>query len=405
MYIVYHDLAPFYEFMDKNQIISVAKQAFKHLKEKYNLPSYGLLAGGSIANYTNYLISGKEAVITDVDIFKKVDKSNDIIIKRYDTKRIKSDDGYNSNVVLVYRNVEYYNIVSTSNDGPINYVNYNSKSDDYNIIINAFDINCTKLAVDLSNGDIYISDSFVDFINTNILKIDSFNTPHHSAIRLVKKSVDLGCEIDKSSINILEYVISENVADLNKKRFSDKYINTLNKIENKFYNTFNLKLVEDCKINTPDGEFPLYRFEHKDKKEIHPFEEMCESVVYKTLESVLFFYKNIKNCPIKKDIYDKLNPYYCVSDYIDINDPNLNDDVEYFSKFIKISQSLYGMNLKEQCNTIKTLIANTNNWKSILGCNIIDKEIIDEFDAMLMELRTGHRTGEWSDEKNSEITF
>jgi len=64
---------------------------------------------------------------------------------------------------------------------------------DYQYILNGFDFNCCQVGIDLSNNQIYYTQEFVEFLNTQQLEITALYTPAHTAIRLFKKKDELNC--------------------------------------------------------------------------------------------------------------------------------------------------------------------------------------------------------------------
>ena len=50
-------------------IEQLSRDALNKLKSKWTLPKKGFIAGGSLANTIWELVSGKEAVINDIDVF------------------------------------------------------------------------------------------------------------------------------------------------------------------------------------------------------------------------------------------------------------------------------------------------------------------------------------------------
>ena len=47
----------------------LVRRAIEHIKSKWGLPETGFIAGGSISNLVWEYVSGKPAVINDVDVF------------------------------------------------------------------------------------------------------------------------------------------------------------------------------------------------------------------------------------------------------------------------------------------------------------------------------------------------
>ena len=55
------------------------------------------------------------------------------------------------------------------------------------IILRGFDLNCCQAGIDLSNGVLHYTDSFVKFLKSKQVLVDVPYTPFHTTVRLVKK--------------------------------------------------------------------------------------------------------------------------------------------------------------------------------------------------------------------------
>ena len=75
-------------------IDNLIRESVKRIKENWDLPERGFIAGGSIANIVWELVSGNKAIINDVDIFhfdgeiESIDTSDNSLLFRYQEKEI-----------------------------------------------------------------------------------------------------------------------------------------------------------------------------------------------------------------------------------------------------------------------------------------------------------------------------
>lgn len=176
---------------------------------KIKLPEKGLLAGQSVCSIYLYLAKLKNDVhINDIDIFHNVNhlffyeinilKKNKKNIKElvYLQKLkfkfyVKEEEDYSelnvgSKIILKshIQHVSYFKYIHSDRDGYINNVYYkgNIKS-----CMEHFDINCTKIGVDLKTKKLIKLKDFLDFEKKLEIKIINFNTPFHSLIRYSSK--------------------------------------------------------------------------------------------------------------------------------------------------------------------------------------------------------------------------
>ena len=136
----------------------LARKALEKIKKRYGLPKSGFLAGGAIANSIWKLVSGTPAVINDIDVFvfnEKIevfDEYDRSSLFRYADKDLKYFDTYSGISWNTYTK-DFYSIVSAERDGIFNYINYNSNSDRPELILNSFDINCTKVGYSIDEDE------------------------------------------------------------------------------------------------------------------------------------------------------------------------------------------------------------------------------------------------------------
>lgn len=228
------------------------------LSKLQKLPKSGFLSGGAVANTILSIVDSKEYPINDLDIFIVEDDMGDTISNtpiRTDDE-ITFQDRY-ENIITSPDLQNSYKIKSTSLDGLINYVYVHfrrpiSNENDYMRILKSFDINCCKVGIDLSNGNMIIDQDFIDFLNTRQLECTTPVTPAHSVLRLVKKRDELNAYLDKeSSFKFLSqfYHFNENVflCKLNISFFfGQKYKDLYFKYQSEISEYFQLKTYAQC---------------------------------------------------------------------------------------------------------------------------------------------------------------
>ena len=81
-------------------IESLIRSAIEHIKSNWGIPEKGFIAGGSIANLVWEFVSGKKAILNDVDVFifdgliDGIDSSNKNLLFRYQEKETKFYEDY-----------------------------------------------------------------------------------------------------------------------------------------------------------------------------------------------------------------------------------------------------------------------------------------------------------------------
>lgn len=419
---------------------SLSKQVLERLSKLDELPKEGFLCGGSVANTILSIIDNKEYPINDLDIFN-IDKENshsntplrmdstDITIDRYENRTIVP-----SNSKCPYR------ITTTHYRGLINYVyvyfSYYDEmplKDQYQLILDSFDINCCKVGIDLTTGSLYLTHDFTKFIRTRQLECVNPVTPAHTAIRILKKRDDLKAFLNKEEqFKFLSqfYLYDNNV--INRKVnltlfFGKKYKDLFHKYEielgeyfelwsygktkryysNLFQKEFeNNSIFEDVKIPkwvyTVDQYYNDINTTHKwyetklwaliPKKYNKLDDEIAKyykpelgnnpNIIKRLWELIYKQNKKQKNKSLKLLSTKELYPFVIVSDNFhncDFSDINIEKLVRFieenpsFSKLISITK----LNFQESeklMNMVKKLFPQELE----LFCDLISKEIYDE---------------------------
>lgn len=385
--------------MDINSIFS---KALDKLKSKFTLPTEGFLAGGSIANLIWEEVSGKEALINDIDIF--ILKNLDINLERnntYDKFTTKTINKYvfedYSGINFGYRTEIKYWIDEAIRDGIYNNIYYTSNTKSPQIIIDSFDLNCCQVGYDLVEQKFYFTKEFIEFLETGEIKIIDLRTPAHTAIRLAKKQMDLGAKVNNVEFEILKYALKhKNLMGVQKYRFKEKY-------KNEFYNYYEL-LSEKFTIGRDlEAEKSIKSLYNSDDKiySLQPIGEVIDinSNVYAYLpKTFIYWYRNIQGNDKLKSIWINLN--LIIDNDLNIEeylDSDISDDeINLLSRLIhnapQIINNIKGYPISKQIEWTKKIIEKFESDPiiaiSVLESTPLDMELDlnDEMNLLLLEL-------------------
>ncbi|MBF0459349.1 MAG: hypothetical protein HQK99_15775 [Nitrospirae bacterium] len=179
------------------------------------LPKYGFIAGGSVANAIFKLLGKGNPPINDIDIFTYVGSHYTLppIKPSSITHRVPIETELKPRVawynqiwgLIVEPDSRYsYTVVDSTNSGILNYVTVrlsfdNGHEKNLMLIIKGFDINACQVGVDIEIGKLYYTEAFITFIKTWQLQVSHAATPFHTAVRLCKKKDEIGCYLDIDS--------------------------------------------------------------------------------------------------------------------------------------------------------------------------------------------------------------
>ena len=389
-------------------IENLCRKSIEIIKEKWGIPETGFIAGGSIANIIWELVSGKEAIVNDIDVFifrNKINKfenkfENNKDLYRYKEDSVKAYEDYTGINWSTYTK-NFYSIISSERNGIFNTIEYDSNVEDPRFIIDSFDINCTAVGYSIDNDKFYWTKDFEKFLNTGELKIVSLTTPAHSAIRIIKKSDELDCEVDEFEFKILSYVLDNYYfSDISKRKFKDRYYEVYEKYSDKLNNYFNIVRCLD------DEMYIKNRFGSDDKLyKLVPIKYILEnnsgdrSLEYwndenlskiQTCKNFIFYIRNVYDNESIKKIWNSYS--FNSRDYIDCQPTDR--DLNLLKRLVDNTRSintLNGYTLSEQLNIIKTLFKEFSD-DPIIAISLLEKEgfkLPEEFDEstkLLLEL-------------------
>lgn len=391
-------------------IDSLVRTAVERIKSNWGLPESGFIAGGSISNIVWELVSGKKAVVNDVDVFlfdgiiPEIDPSDKKSLFKYQEKETKFWEDYTG---IRYSSItkDFYTIESSEHEGMFNRVKYKSNKPDTDIILRSFDINVTKVGYSIEEDKCYWTTEFEEFLKTGDLKVCNLMTPSHTAIRIVKKSKELDCKLEKFELDLLRHSLEWRFNDIIKIRFRERYFEIFKEYSDILKDYFIINRDQNAEQyvkNSFGEEVNLYYLSCIFENEQIPFDEnnqyrnevfrdvnLCK--IYNSLE-FLFYMRNIYDKDILPEIWSKLYFFFTDRSYVDCQ-PSV-EDLELISRLGKYApnsiENLKGKTLSEQIHLVKWLLEKYDEDPivaiSILERHKISQKELDEHDLFLMEL-------------------
>jgi hypothetical protein len=387
----------------------LGRKAIDILKSRFELPESGLLAGGSLGNVIWELVSGNKAVINDIDIFILKDiieysDNKERPLFEYKEEETNYFEEY-SGMAWSTKTKGYYKIIEAKQEDYNNIIDYVSTTSDPLIVINSFDINCTRVGYSLENDEFYWSEDFVDFLKTGQLKVSNLKTPSHTALRLVKKSKELNAKLDDFELKLIQHVILYPFSDVLRYRFKDRYFDIFNLYKDKLGEFFeieeDLDIENYIKINFNDDS-KIWRLKTKLEESNKDIDLLIENNLIfndanlnsiNKVDEFLFYMRKIYNNEKIKNIWSKLKWYINDIEYFDID--VLEEDLELLHRLSihapNSINNLKGYKISEQLQIIKKLLDKYGDDPiiaiSILEKIKIDKNIVlDEETSLLLEL-------------------
>ena len=381
----------------------IFRDALCDIRSKWELPSSGFLAGGSISNVIWNKISGNNAPVNDLDIYIL-----DGVVKLSETE-IKKKQNFIKNENFVYedysgisqcfRKTGYYVINNVSVDGIYNYINYSSDTEDPNIIIESFDINCCQVGYDIGNDKFYWTKSFENFLNTGELMLVNLCSPAHSAIRIVKKKKDLSANLKDLELDIIAYTLSGNrFLDTAKVRFKQRYADMFDKYSEDLSSRFELDRDEDVEqylrdnLNVHDNIYCVK------SKSVGINIDSSMKIGVNLSKDFLFWIRNIFNDKELEKTWFRIHHIFdtslTIEEYLDCKPTHI--ELETLRNLINVApncvKNLKGMTLSNQLKLVNNLFSKYKDDLivaiSILENHKIDDKINleDDMDLLLLEL-------------------
>jgi hypothetical protein len=161
------------------------------LRKKFpEIPKVGVLAGGAVADW----FFGLEP--NDLDVFVQADKSHfakrfyGVKTSQYGTPECLFDN-YERTLCIAWKHL--CRVITSRRDGMLNIVACEGENITAAKVISGFDLNATRVAIDLDTERLVWDESFALFLKNSQLKITALFTPAHTAIRYFLKKKRLSC--------------------------------------------------------------------------------------------------------------------------------------------------------------------------------------------------------------------
>jgi len=355
----------------------IGREALSIIKSRYGMPLSGFITGGAISNLMWEIISGNKAIINDIDVFLftppdpidtklSIDPTPAFIKKqtngifKYDKMETQYFEHYQQMSSSIYTKDSYI-IKESINDGIFNFVKYESNNPSHRLIIESFDINCTRVGYSIDEDKLYWEKDFEEFLQTGQLKISNLNTPAHTAIRILKKKEELNATLDDFEIKLAQYVLSRSsFCDINRIRFKQRYADMYDKYKSYLDRFFTIDHDDDIEkyltgIGVSDSIYHLTSIDVGLKGIIDR-----DNPKMNTSSDFLFYMRNIYHNEKLKKIWEKLHYVYFGVDYIDIDISE--EDIDFLSKLIKsyprILENLKGLKLSQQLEITRRVLNN-----------------------------------------------
>ena len=392
------------------KVEQLGRRAVEIIKQNWGLPQSGLLAGGSIANIVWELVSGNKAVVNDIDVFQF-----DGITEYIDNKKSSSlfnykeieDKYYEDYTGMCFRNVtkDFYTITESTKDGIFNNIKYKSNNPNPEIILRSFDINSTKIGYSIDEDKIFWTKEFEDFLQTGELKVCNLMTPSHTALRIAKKSNELGAKLDEFEYKLIQHALDFRFNDVIKLRFKERYYEMYQLVESQVskYFTVDRDLESEDYVKEHHKEIVnLYRLHTVvEDNNMDLFDKSLNRGIFldKNIQQIynsitfLFYMRNIYGNSTLEELWSKLSYFFGDLDYIDKEVSQ--EDIELLVRFSQNApnsiENLKGLKLSEQISLIKKFFEKFKDDPivaiSILEKQKVDKDIeLDETTSLLLEL-------------------
>jgi hypothetical protein len=366
-------------------IEKLARKAIDKIKSNFgNFPQEGYLAGGSLANLIWEYTSGQKAVINDVDIFNFHAKLDDDSLF-YGSTLTKEGEKlfYNQSQKHFYqdytglctsiRSKDCYLISHTENKDIYNHIFYKGTNDSLILVIDSFDLNCTQIGYDIKNDTFVWTEEFSQFLKTGELRFTNLNSPHHSAIRILKKRDELNAKLDEEEFKLCVYAIQKNLNGITRRYFTEKYANIFINYQEELGKYFNLVQDEQIphliklKKNIDLKIFTLEISQLLEDKELFPTLQKVPGIW--RIEDFFFYKRYIEKSTLRKNVWSKVNYLFSVlkENYLD-EIPN-NEDLDLLCRTTynaaNIIKNIDTLTITQQIILIKKLFAKFNNDISV----------------------------------------
>ena len=335
-------------------------EAVESLKSKYKLPENGYLTGSSLSNTMFGILNNTNIEYDDVDIFiLKELKDDTLSVFEENTLFVGSDKSYDivddtydglPAIQAFYKNS--FSIDRSIREGDLNMIYYTSNTIGPDFI-KTFDLNCTQISYNLSNGDIFYTEEFEEFIKNNEIIVNNLRTPIRTFIRYFKKCADLSINPCSDTIKMIStYIKLNNIKS-----------HIIEKSYNKFivYDTLKeyFKFTEDGKNISNEVQYKV-EFIKESIIDMDRFNDFSNKTILICPFKFPKFWKTLNKNKYLENIYMKLNFFVENDSYVDIDDAS-DDDIELLKNLTlsddRIIYNLMDLKLSEQINIVKYILS------------------------------------------------
>lgn len=358
------------------------------------LPEEGLLAGQSVCSVYLYLSKRiKDVYINDIDIFHNVNHytyyqidnlrnfkfqqlKSMVTITRHEMDIILNNQDYISEPKIILnlpiKHISFFEYVHSERLGLLNLIYYKGSKKN---CLEHFDINCTKIGVDLKTKKLIKLKDFVDFEKKLEIKITNFDTPFHSIIRLSSKIEQFQFNSSLEENILLTNSVIDSISNFSKRYcFGKKYKEKINPNIIKNYSTENFFEDKLFKLKPRDKE----KFDINEIKKYFNFSDIKfnnSNLNFYIINNLRFLYERYKenNNNILFMLDNPLNKQKLVYEY-------LTGKINNFEKLKKvIKEDFNNFNLstnssknKEQEKLLSNEYIGHLNFDIIKSQNLID---------------------------------
>lgn len=182
---------------------SLGRDILNRLREFAPLPSQGVVAGQAVASVLDHMRGLRDSPVNDIDVFRVAGtqylrRQSSVIgtIRHQDVSLADKRLDYASLATFLDR-MRSYRVSTVSRSGLLNFVNCDMGNRrplsllTPSRVIQSFDLNCVRAAVDLATGELVWDRHFENFWKYRRVEVCVMHTPWHTFLRALKKSYDL----------------------------------------------------------------------------------------------------------------------------------------------------------------------------------------------------------------------